>query len=82
MYDNNHVQHELKSKKEQVEQQAGFRRGYITIDNILTCFVIIPKYLLNKWIYMCVFVAFTDFERAFDWQKHATCVLLENKVND
>ncbi|XP_077996531.1 uncharacterized protein LOC144449832 [Glandiceps talaboti] len=46
------------------EAQAGFRRGYSTVDNIFILQSIIQKYLtLNKGKFYCVFV---DFSKAFD----------------
>ena len=45
------------------EHQAGFRKDYSTIDHILCLLAIIQKQLsLNRKLY----VAFIDFENAFD----------------
>ena len=47
------------------EQQAGFRKDYSTVDHIFTLFAIVQKkkkMSLNRKLY----VAFIDFERAFD----------------
>ena len=53
------------SKKEQVivEEQAGFRSGYSTIDHIFTLYAIVQKYLMRN---TKLFVAFVDFRKAFD----------------
>ena len=46
-----------------VEEQAGFRAGYSTIDHIFTLYAIVQKFLSrNKKLY----VAFVDFKKAFD----------------
>ena len=45
------------------EQQAGFTKDYSTIDHMFTLLAIVHKLLsLNRKLY----VAFIDFERAFD----------------
>ena len=46
-----------------VEEQAGFRRGYSTVDNIFVLHSIIQHYLQRK---RKVYVAFVDFKKAFD----------------
>ena len=50
------------------EAQAGFRRGYTTIDNCFTLMAIIQKYLTKKrGRFYCIFV---DFAKAFDSIQH------------
>jgi hypothetical protein len=45
------------------EQQAGFKRGYSTIDHMFTLLALIQKqFCFNRKLY----VAFIDFEKAFD----------------
>ena len=46
-----------------VEEQAGFRRGYSTIDNIFVLRGVIDRYLSR---HKKLFVAFIDFKKAFD----------------
>jgi hypothetical protein len=46
-----------------IEEQAGFRANYSTIDHIFTLYSIVQKYLLNK---TKLYVAFVDFRKAFD----------------
>ena len=46
-----------------MEEQAGFRRGYSTIDHIFTLYSIVQKYLLRN---TKLYVAFIDFRKAFD----------------
>ena len=46
-----------------VEEQAGFRRGYSTVDNIFVLHGIAEKYLTQK---KKLYVAFIDFRKAFD----------------
>ena len=46
-----------------VEEQAGFRKGYSTVDNIFVLHSIIQHYLQRK---RKVYVAFVDFKKAFD----------------
>ena len=50
------------------EEQAGFRRDYSTTDHIFTLFAVIQKYLLHK---KKLYVAFTDFKKAFDLISYA-----------
>ena len=45
------------------EEQAGFRRGYSTLDNIFTLHGIVERYLGSK---KKVYAAFIDFCKAFD----------------
>ena len=45
------------------EEQAGFRKGYSTIDNAFILHSIIQKYLTKK---RKLYVAFIDFRKAFD----------------
>ena len=50
------------------ESQAGFRRGYSTIDNICSLQAVIQKYLCRtKGRFYCIFI---DFRRAFDSIPH------------
>ena len=50
------------------ECQAGFRRGYSTIDNIFVLHVMVQKYLCkSKGRFYCVFI---DFSKAFDSVNH------------
>jgi hypothetical protein len=52
-----------KSQDVIMEEQAGFRAGYSTMDHIFTLFSVVQKYLYkNKKL----FVAFVDFKKAFD----------------
>jgi len=46
-----------------VEEQAGFRRGYGTVDNIFVLRGVIDRYLSR---HKKLFVAFIDFKKAFD----------------
>lgn len=46
-----------------VEEQAGFRAGYSTVDHIFSLYTIIQKSLAQN---KKVFVAFIDYRRAFD----------------
>ncbi|XP_062595378.1 uncharacterized protein LOC134256716 [Saccostrea cucullata] len=48
------------------EEQAGFRQGYSTIDNIFTLQSIVQKYLTKKR--GKVYCAFIDFSKAFDYR--------------
>ncbi|RUA06843.1 MAG: hypothetical protein DSY43_01110, partial [Gammaproteobacteria bacterium] len=45
------------------EGQAGFRRGYSTIDNIFVLHSVIQKYLAR---HKKVYIAFVDYKKAFD----------------
>ena len=47
-----------------VEEQAGFRQGYSTTDNMFVLYGIIQRYLLKRSgkLYVC----FVDFQKAFD----------------
>ena len=61
--------------------QAGFRRGYSTIDNIFNLYCLIQIYLQSGRKLFCTFI---DFKKAFDtvwrvglWQK-----LISNNVNE
>ena len=63
-----------------MEEQAGFRSGYSTIDHIFTLNYIISQYLNKKKRLYCAFV---DYRKAFDsvngsilWKK-----LIENGIN-
>ena len=62
------------------ESQAGFRSSYSTVDNAFVLYSIISKYLLKKK--HPVYVAFIDFEKAFDSVKRPLLfnVLLKNGV--
>ena len=46
-----------------VEEQAGFRKGYSTVDNIFVLHGIVEKYLSQK---KKLYAAFIDFRKAFD----------------
>ena len=46
------------------ESQAGFRKGYSTIDNAFILYSLINKYLCRKG--KKIYVAFVDFKKAFD----------------
>jgi hypothetical protein len=46
-----------------IEQQAGFRAGYSTIDHIFTLYALVQKYLQKN---TKLYVAFVDFKKAFD----------------
>jgi hypothetical protein len=46
------------------EAQAGFRRGYSTIDHIFTLLTLVQKQLLN---HSKLYAAFIDFKKAFDF---------------
>jgi len=46
-----------------VEEQAGFRKGYSTVDNIFVLHSIIQRYLKRR---KKVYAAFVDFKKAFD----------------
>ena len=51
------------------ESQAGFRKGYGTIDNIFSLQSLIQKYLCrSRGRFYCIFI---DFKRAFDSIQHA-----------
>eukprot|EP00745_Piridium_sociabile_P040619 TRINITY_DN784_c0_g2_i2.p1 TRINITY_DN784_c0_g2~~TRINITY_DN784_c0_g2_i2.p1 ORF type:complete len:579 (+),score=61.48 TRINITY_DN784_c0_g2_i2:324-2060(+) len=50
-------------EEKNIEEQAGFRANYSTIDHIFTLYSIVQKYLLNK---TKLYVAFVDFRKAFD----------------
>ena len=56
-----------------VEAQAGFRKGYSTIDQIYTSSVIIEKYLSRKGGKL--YIAFTDLRNAFDSVDRASLFL-------
>ena len=50
------------------ESQAGFRKGYSTIDNIFSLQALVQKYLCReRGRFYCIFV---DFKRAFDSIEH------------
>ena len=46
-----------------IEEQAGFREGYSTIDHIFTLYSIVHTFLSKK---SKLYVAFVDFKKAFD----------------
>ena len=46
-----------------IEQQAGFRKDYSTVDHMFTLYAIVQKYLLKN---AKLYVAFVDFKKAFD----------------
>ena len=47
------------------ENQAGFRKGYSTVDHIFTLYAIIEKCLCKRK--KKLYVAFKDFKKAFDF---------------
>ena len=50
------------------ESQAGFRKGYSTMDNIFCLQALVQKYLCrDRGRFYCIFI---DFKRAFDSIKH------------
>ena len=51
-----------------MDEQAGFRKGYCTSDNLFILHTIISKYLAHKKGRL--YVAFIDFEKAFDRIDH------------
>jgi hypothetical protein len=54
------------------EAQAGFRRGYSTIDHVFTLYAATQKYLLKKGGKL--YVAFIDLRKAFDSVKRETLI--------
>ena len=46
-----------------IEEQAGFRSGYSTVDHIFTLYALVQKYLMKN---SKLYVAFVDFIKAFD----------------
>ena len=56
----------LKSKAEELlsEEQAGFRAGWSTVEQIFNCRVLIEKHLQHQ---RDLFHNFIDFKKAFDW---------------
>ena len=52
------------------DEQAGFRKGFSTIDQIFNLFIIVEKYLSRKKGRM--YAAFIDFSRAFDTIPHVS----------
>ena len=62
------------------EHQAGFKKNYSTIDHMVTLLAFVQKqFSLNRKLY----VAFTDFEKAFDSinRKLLWPILLKNGIN-
>lgn len=60
---NNRLMEWLEDSKLIGEEQAGFRRGYSTMDNIFTVHCIVERYLFRR---KKVYMAFIDFKKAFD----------------
>ena len=62
------------------ENQAGFRRGYSTIDNIFVLHSLITLSNLSKKKLYCIFI---DFEKAFDkvWRFGLWGKMLQNNIN-
>ena len=61
------------------EHQAGFKKGYSTVDHLFTLLAFVQKqFSLNRKLY----VAFIDFEKAFDSiNRHILWpILLKNKI--
>jgi len=52
-----------------VEQQAGFRKNYSTVDNIFILHSVIERYLKRK---KKLYVSFIDFKKAFDYVNRNT----------
>ena len=50
------------------ENQAGFRKGYSTVDQIFTLYAVVQKCLSKKG--KKLYVAFVDFRKAFDSVRH------------
>ena len=46
-----------------MEEQAGFRPGYSTVDHIFTLFTLVQTYLRNN---KKLYFAFVDFKKSFD----------------
>ena len=46
-----------------LEEQAGFRAGYSTVDHIFSLYAMVQKYLLK---HIKLYVAFVEFKKAFD----------------
>ena len=46
-----------------IEEQAGFRAGYSTVDHIFSLHAMVQKYLLK---HTKLYVGFVDFKKAFD----------------
>ena len=46
-----------------LEEQAGFRAGYSTVDHIFSLYATVQKYLLK---HTKLYLAFVDFKKAFD----------------
>ena len=46
-----------------IEEQAGFRAGYSTVDRIFSLYAMVQKYLLDQ--HTKLYVAFVDFNKAF-----------------
>ena len=61
------------------QSQAGFRKGYSAVDNIVCLQAMVQKYLSKKvWSFLCIYV---DFRKAFDKIDHNRLfVSLEIKV--
>ena len=59
----------LKSKAEELlsEEQAGFRAGWSTVEQIFNCRVLIEKHLQHQ---RDLFHNFIDFKKAFNWVWH------------
>ena len=62
------------------EHQAGFKKGYCTIDHVFTLLAAVQKQFVNN---QKLYVAFVDFEKAFDSisRKLLWPVLLKNGIN-
>ena len=51
------------------ESQAGFRKGYSTMDNVFSLQALVHKYLCrDRGRFYCIFI---DFKRAFDSIQHS-----------
>ena len=66
---NNRIVHWLETGDLQIEEQAGFRKGYSTIDNIFILQSLIQKYCSrSRGRFYTIYV---DFSKAFDTVPHA-----------
>jgi len=50
-------------EEKMIEEQAGFRAGYSTVDHIFSLYAMVQKHLLK---HTKLYVAFVDFKKAFD----------------
>lgn len=78
---NNRLQQWCESADLLHEEQAGFRPGYSTIDNIFNIMAIVQKYLTKPR--GRIYIAFVDFSKAFDSiiHDHLWVSLLNNGIH-